>query len=88
MPTPYETVAEFDTVLKAEFACDALLEAGIRAVVEDANPSGLAWDTAMVFGSVHLRVPMSDADRAVSVLEDTFGESGEHLDNLQDEVDG
>jgi len=31
---------------------------------------------------------MSDADRAVGVLEDTFGASGERLDELQDQVDG
>jgi hypothetical protein len=88
VPTPYETVAEFDTLVKAELACHALLDAGIRAVVEDANPSGLSWDAAATFGTVRLRVPMSDADRAVGVLEDTFGASGERLDELQDQVDG
>ena len=88
MPTPYETVAEFDTVLKAELACHALLDAGIRAVVEDANPSGLSWDSSSVFGSVKVRVPMSDADRAVGVLEETFGENGERLDELQDRIEG
>lgn len=88
MPTPYEIVAEFDTVLKAELACHALLDAGIRAVVEDANPAGLSWDAASVFGSVKVRVPMSDADRAVSVLEETFGEHGERLDQLEDHVTG
>lgn len=88
MPTPYETVAEFDTLLKADLACHALLDAGIRAVVEDANPSGLSWDSASVFGSVRVQVPMSDADRAIGVLEETFGEDGERLDELQDRIEG
>lgn len=88
MPTPYETVAEFDTAAKAELACGALLDAGIRAVVEDANPTGLSWDAGMVLGSVRVRVPMSDADRAVGVLEEAFGEDGELLDELQDQIDG
>ena len=88
MPTPYETVAEFDTAVKAELACRALLDAGIRAVVEDATPAGLSWDALALFGAVKVRVPMSDADRAVGVLEETFGESGERLDELQDQVDG
>lgn len=88
MPTPYETVAEFDTVTKAELACRALLDAGIRAVFVDSSPGGMAWDAAAYFGLVAVRVPMFDADRAVGVLEEAFGADGERLDELQDRIDG
>lgn len=88
MPVPFETVAEFDTVTKAELACRALLAAGIRAEIADASPGGMGWDAAAHFGLFAVRVPPSDADRAVTVLEDEFGEDGAGLDDLQDEIDG
>ena len=88
MPTPYETVAEFDTATKAELACRALLAAGIRAVVEDSSPGGMGWDAAAQFGLIALRVPLSDVNRAVAVLEEAFGEDGAGLDELQDHIDG
>ncbi len=73
------TVATFDKPPQAQLAHIAICAAGIRAVVTDEAIVAMDWLLANAVGGIKVQVWEEDADRAVAVLEDAFGERGERL---------
>jgi putative signal transducing protein len=73
------TVATFDQPAQARLAENALKDAGIRAAVSDDNLVGMDWLLSYAVRGVKVQVWEEDADRAVAVLEQNFGEHGEGL---------
>ena len=73
------TIATFDQAAQARLAENALKEAGIAVTVNDESLVAMDWLLSNAVGGVKVQVWEDDADRAVSVLEQNFGEHGEGL---------
>ena len=73
------TVATFDQPAQARLAENALKEAGIRVAVSDESLVVMDWLLSNAGGGVKVHVWEEDAERAVAVLEQQFGERGEGL---------
>jgi hypothetical protein len=76
------TVATFDQPPQAQLAHNAISAAGIRAVVTDEAIVAMDWLLANAVGGIKVQVWEDDADRAVAVLEEAFGERGEKLGTI------
>lgn len=73
------TIATFDQAAQAWVAENVLKDAGIKAAVSDETLVAMDWLMSGVVGGVKVQVLEEDADRAVAVLENQFGENGEGL---------
>jgi hypothetical protein len=71
------TIARFDQPAKARLAQNALDAAGIKAAVADETTIGMDWLLGAAVGWVKVQVIEENAERAVAVLEEQFGERGE-----------
>lgn len=73
---PWEVVAEFGTVLDAEFAAATLQEAGIPARVHGAHLGiwGAGYQGPSMYGA-RVAVPRHRVDEARALLEDLFGDA-------------
>lgn len=67
------TIATFDQPPKARLAHNALEAAGIRAVVTDETTVAMDWLLGNAVGWVKVQVLEEDAERAVTVLEESLG---------------
>ncbi|HET6576616.1 MAG TPA: DUF2007 domain-containing protein [Fimbriiglobus sp.] len=67
------TVATFDLAAKAEVAKNVLDEAGIPAVIADAEVVAMDWLMAVAVGGIKVQVREEDAERAAAVLDERFG---------------
>jgi hypothetical protein len=67
------TIATFDQPPKARLAQNALEEAGIKSTVADETTVAMDWLLGAAIGWVKVQVMEEDAERAVSVLEETLG---------------
>lgn len=74
------TVAAFDLPAKAEFAKIVLADAGIPAVVTDAQIVAMDWLLSNAVGGIKVQVRVEDAERAVAVLADKTGPDGRPRD--------
>lgn len=68
------TIASFDTIPQAHLARNELESAGIRAVITDEETTGMFWHLANALGGAKVQVTDEDAERAVAILEERFGE--------------
>ncbi|HVK16195.1 MAG TPA: DUF2007 domain-containing protein [Fimbriiglobus sp.] len=68
------TVASFDLAAKAELARNVLEEAGIDAVLTDAEIVAMDWLISNAVGGIKVQVREEDAERAAEVLAGEFGE--------------
>jgi hypothetical protein len=68
------TVATFHQAAQAELAMNVLTEAGIQAVVADAEIVAMDWLMANAVGGIKVQVRPEDAERAAEVLERMLGE--------------
>jgi hypothetical protein len=79
------TVATFEHAMSADMAANVLRDAGIDAVVTGADLVNTYWLPSNAIGAIKVQVRDEDADRAVEVLTDSFGEAdagdGEPLDD-------
>ena len=73
------TIATFDAPAKARLAQNALTDAGIRATVADESTVTMDWLLGGAVGWVKVQVMDEDADRAVTVLEESLG-TGDPVD--------
>lgn len=73
------TIAAFDQPAKARLTQNALQEAGIQVVVSDESLVAMDWLLSNAIGGVKVQVWEEDADRAVAILEQEFGEDGAGL---------
>lgn len=69
------TIATFDQPPKARLAQNALEAAGIKATVADETTVAMDWLLGAAVGWVKVQVLEEDADRAVTVLEESLGPS-------------
>lgn len=76
MGTRLVTIATFDQVVLARMAADTLRDAGIDAVVADAELVSMDWLLGQAVGGIKVQVRDEDADRAVEELNRAFGEDG------------
>jgi hypothetical protein len=68
------TVATFHQAAQAELARNVLAEAGIQAVVADAEIVAMDWLLANAVGGIKVQVRAEDAERAAAVLDGALGE--------------
>ena len=73
------TIATFDAPAKARLAQNALTDAGIKAAVADETIVQMDWLLGGAVGWVKVQVMEEDADRAVTVLEESLG-TGDPVD--------
>lgn len=79
MGTKLVTVATFDQVVQAQMAADTIRAAGIDAAVADAELVSMDWLLSQAVGGIKVQVREEDAERAVTALNQRFGEDGEGL---------
>lgn len=77
MPNRLVTVATFDLAPEARAARNALVDAGIRAVVADEESVAMVWELANALGGVKVQVWEEDVERASQVLADHLGTDAE-----------
>ena len=70
------TIATFDQAGQAHIAKNALEAAGLRAVLTDEAIVAMDWLLSNAVGGIKVQVLEEDADRAVSVLEESLGSDG------------
>jgi hypothetical protein len=64
----YTHIASYDLPFEAQFMRGLLLDAGIEAVLENEQQVSIGMGWANALGGVRLLVPTSDAERALSIL--------------------
>jgi hypothetical protein len=80
------TVATFDLAAKAEVAKNVLDDAGIPAVITDAEIVAMDWLISNAVGGIKVQVREEDAERAAEVLDERFGaEAGLAAEGLDED---
>jgi hypothetical protein len=86
MSSRLTTVATFDLAAKAEVAKNVLDEAGIPAVLADAEIVAMDWLIANAVGGIKVQVREEDAERAAAVLDERLGaEAGLAAEGLDED---
>ncbi|QEL14355.1 putative signal transducing protein [Limnoglobus roseus] len=79
------TIATFDSVPQAHLAKNELDTAGIRSVLMDEETVGMLWHAAHAIGGIKLKVNEEDAERALVVFDERFGNGGESSDPVDEQ---
>jgi hypothetical protein len=73
MANRLQTIASFDALPQAQIARDALIRAGIQAVLTDQETVSLFWHLSNAIGGIKVQVLEENAERAVAILEESLG---------------